>query len=170
MRPPASGCRSAPARSLPSAAAENCAAVQLCNFAEPSREKSGKTNKSSAKLFCCYYCFCPFNRFIFFFFPVGIWIYFFNFAFFLSFILSLSFSWFLRRPYISFFILIFLFCLSSLSLISLSIPPPTHPPFPLFPPAALRRSHGAPCGTRAAAQPPLPTRVRGSPRALPTVS
>lgn len=132
--------------------------------------KAAKPTKAAQNYFVVIIVFVLLIDLSFFFFPVGIWIYFFNFAFFLSFILSLSFSWFLRRPYISFFILIFLFCLSSLSLISLSISPPTHPPFPLFPPAALRRSHGAPCGTRAAAQPPLPTRVRGSPRALPTVS
>lgn len=141
MRPPASGCRSAPARSLPSVAAEiraagsaPCAATQLCNFAVPSREKRGKANKSGAKLFYYYYCFCPFYRFLSFFFRSGFGFFFLTLpSFFLSFFPRLLFASYSALTFLfSFFNLSFLFYLFSLSPTSLPIPPPA--PLPsLFP-------------------------------------
>lgn len=121
--------------------------------------KGAKPTKAAQNYFVVIIVFVLFiDLSFFFFFPVGIWIFFFKFcllSFFRSFLVfQLAFTASLQF----FFYLYFLFYLSSLSLLSLSISP-----FPPFPPAALRRSHGAPCGTRAAAQPPLPTPVRDSP-------
>lgn len=171
MRPPASGCRSAPARSLPSAAAENCAAAQLCNFAEPSREKTGKTNKSSAKLFCCYYCFCPFYRFIFFFFfsrSGSGFIFFFlilpSFSLSLFPCLSVGFYGFLTVLFLSLFFILPFLSLSSFAfyLTFPSLPTGRAPPFPRRP---LRDAR-----SRAAAASHACPRFLPPPHELPAVS